>query len=181
VKRYDVVDFATPVNFVDALRVDGSSRLVINATGRLRAARLPVRRPVRHRGPPQRAPKGAGAEEKKEYTGERLTLNFQDIDVRAVLQLLADTAARTSSSPTRCRQRHAAPAERALGPGARHRAAHQGPDDAKAGQRDPRRPAGGDRSREKAELQAKKEVEELAPLRTEYLQVNYAKARDLAT
>jgi type IV pilus assembly protein PilQ len=35
-------------------------------------------------------------------------------------------------------------------------------------------------TREKAELQARKEVEELAPLRTEYLQVNYAKAADLA-
>jgi type IV pilus assembly protein PilQ len=35
-------------------------------------------------------------------------------------------------------------------------------------------------AREKAELQARKEVEELAPLRTEYLQVNYAKATDLA-
>src|SRR5690606_33203386 len=30
--------------------------------------------------------------EKKEYTGERLTLNFQDIETRAVLQLLADTS-----------------------------------------------------------------------------------------
>jgi type IV pilus assembly protein PilQ len=35
-------------------------------------------------------------------------------------------------------------------------------------------------NREKAELQARKEVEDLAPLRTEYLQVNYAKAVDLA-
>ncbi len=36
--------------------------------------------------------KRAAADEKKEYTGERLTLNFQDIDVRSVLQLLADTS-----------------------------------------------------------------------------------------
>jgi type IV pilus assembly protein PilQ len=35
-------------------------------------------------------------------------------------------------------------------------------------------------TREKAELQARKDVEELAPLRTEYLQINYAKAVDLA-
>ena len=31
-------------------------------------------------------------QDKKEYTGERLTLNFQDIETRAVLQLLADTS-----------------------------------------------------------------------------------------
>ena len=35
-------------------------------------------------------------------------------------------------------------------------------------------------AREKAELAAKKDLLELAPLRTEYLQINYAKASDLA-
>jgi type IV pilus assembly protein PilQ len=35
-------------------------------------------------------------------------------------------------------------------------------------------------SREKADLSAKKDIQELAPLRTEYLQVNYAKASDIA-
>src|SRR2546429_314224 len=35
-------------------------------------------------------------------------------------------------------------------------------------------------SREKAELAARKDVQELAPLRSEYLQVNYAKAQDMA-
>jgi type IV pilus assembly protein PilQ len=35
-------------------------------------------------------------------------------------------------------------------------------------------------AREKAELAARKDIQELAPLRTEYLQVNYAKAADLA-
>jgi type IV pilus assembly protein PilQ len=94
VKRYDVVDFATPVTFVDALRVNGSSRLVINATGDFEQLAyqsdnqyvVEVRR-----GTPMSA-RGTVPEEKKEYTGERLTLNFQDIDVRAVLQLLADTS-----------------------------------------------------------------------------------------
>src|SRR5258708_3297626 len=32
-RRYDVMDFATPVQTVDALRVEGSSRLVISAQG----------------------------------------------------------------------------------------------------------------------------------------------------
>ncbi len=35
-------------------------------------------------------------------------------------------------------------------------------------------------SREKADLASKKDIQELAPLRTEYLQINYAKATDLA-
>ena len=32
-RRYDVMDFATPVQTVDAIRVEGSSRLVITAQG----------------------------------------------------------------------------------------------------------------------------------------------------
>ena len=35
-------------------------------------------------------------------------------------------------------------------------------------------------AREKAELAARKDMQELAPLRSEYLQVNYAKAADMA-
>ena len=43
-------------------------------------------------------------QKKKEYTGERLTLNFQDIETRAVLQLLADTSGQNIVvSATRCR------------------------------------------------------------------------------
>ena len=34
-------------------------------------------------------------------------------------------------------------------------------------------------AREKADLAAKKDIQELAPLRSEYLQVNYAKAKDM--
>jgi type IV pilus assembly protein PilQ len=181
VKRYDVVDFATPVNFVDALRVDGSSRLVINAQGDFEQLAyqsdsqyvVEVRRTT--------APKGAVAEEKKEYTGERLTLNFQDIDVRAVLQLLADTSGQnivvsdTVQGSVTLRLQNV-PWDQALdivlrtkGLAMRRRdnVILVAPQDEIA-------------TREKAELQAKKEVEDLAPLRTEYLQVNYAKAADLA-
>jgi type IV pilus assembly protein PilQ len=181
VKRYDVVDFATPVNFVDALRVDGSSRLVINAQGDFEQLAyqsdeqyvIEVRRAV--------APKGQVAEEKKEYSGERLTLNFQDIDVRAVLQLLADTSGQnivvsdTVQGSVTLRLQNV-PWDQALdivlrtkGLAMRRRdnVILVAPQDEIA-------------NREKAELQARKEVEDLAPLRTEYLQVNYAKAVDLA-
>jgi type IV pilus assembly protein PilQ len=182
VKRFDVVDFATPVTFVDALRVDGSSRLVINATGDFEQLAyqsdsqyvVEVRRTT--------APRGAAAEERKEYTGERLTLNFQDIDVRAVLQLLADTSGQnivvsdTVQGSVTLRLQNV-PWDQALdivlrtkGLAMRRRdnVILVAPQEEIA-------------TREKAELQARKEVEELAPLRTEYLQVNYAKAADLAT
>src|SRR5882672_11559044 len=89
-RRYDVMDFATPVQTVDALRVEGSSRLVISAQGDFE--QLAYQSDNQYTIEIKPSLKRSNAEEKKEYTGERLTLNFQDIDVRSVLQLLADTS-----------------------------------------------------------------------------------------
>src|SRR6185312_4574509 len=89
-RRYDVMDFATPVQTVDALRVEGSSRLVISAQGDFE--QLAYQSDNQYTIEIKPSTKRAAADEKKEYTGERLTLNFQDIDVRPVLQLLADTS-----------------------------------------------------------------------------------------
>ena len=89
-RRYDVMDFATPVQTVDAIRVEGSSRLVISAQGDFE--QLAYQSDNQYTVEIKPSMKRNAAEEKKEYTGERLTLNFQDIDVRSVLQLLADTS-----------------------------------------------------------------------------------------
>src|SRR5690606_4567306 len=90
-ERLDVVDFATPVNTVDVMRVADGTRLVIAASGDYEhlayqsdnTYTIEVKPVVRL--PPE-------LQEQREYTGERLTLNFQDIETRAVLQLLADTS-----------------------------------------------------------------------------------------
>ena len=89
-RRYDVMDFATPVQTVDAVRVDGSSRLVISSQGDFE--QLAYQSDNQYTVEIKPSTKRSAQEEKKEYTGERLTLNFQDIDVRSVLQLLADTS-----------------------------------------------------------------------------------------
>ena len=90
-KRYDVTDFATPVTTVDATRTASSARVVISATGDFEqlAYQADDTYVVEVKERPKRA---IVAEAEKVYTGERLTLNFQDIEVRAVLQLLADTS-----------------------------------------------------------------------------------------
>lgn len=182
VKRYDVVDFATAVTYVDALKADGSTRIVVNTQGDYEqlAYQTDGQYVIEVR---QTAPnKGKALEERKEYTGERLTLNFQDIDVRAVLQLLADTSSQNivvsdSVQGSVTLRLQNVPWDQALdivmrtkGLAMRRRdnVILVGPTEELA-------------NREKAELQARKEVEELAQLRTEYLQVNYAKAADLAT
>ncbi len=179
-KRYDVVDFATPVTTVDALRSERNARLVINTNGDYEqlAYQSDNQYVIEIRKAAVQAKNAA--DEKREFTGERLTLNFQDIEIRAVLQLLADTSGQnivvsdsvTGSLTLRLQN---VPWDQALdivlrtkGLGMRRRdnVILVGPADELS-------------SREKAELQAKKEVEELAPLRTEYLQVNYAKAIEL--
>jgi type IV pilus assembly protein PilQ len=180
VKRYDVVDFATPVTYVDAVKVDGSSRLIINATGDFEQLAYQSDQQyvveVRKTAPA----KGQVAEEKREYTGERLTLNFQDIDVRAVLQLLADTSGQNivvsdSVNGSLTLRLQNVPWDQALDIVLRTKGLSMrrrdnvilvGPAEELA-------------NREKAELQARKEVEELAPLRSVYIQVNYAKASEL--
>ena len=176
-----MVDFATPVTYVDALKIDGSSRLIVNAQGDYEQLAyqtdnqyvIEVRQAIPN--------KGKALDERKEYTGERLTLNFQDIDVRAVLQLLADTSSQNivvsdSVQGSVTLRLQNVPWDQALdivmrtkGLAMRRRdnVILVGPAEELA-------------SREKAELQARKEVEDLSPLRTEYLQVNYAKATDLA-
>ena len=91
-RRYDVVDFATPVSSFDVTSTPNGARIIVNAAGDYeqlgyqsdREYVLELR---------QRAKTAAAADPtKKEYRGERLTLNFQDIETRAVLQLLAETS-----------------------------------------------------------------------------------------
>jgi type IV pilus assembly protein PilQ len=123
-------------------------------------------------------------EAKKEqvgFTGERLSLNFQDIEVRAVLQLIADftglnmVASDTVGGNVTLRLKNV-PWDQALdiilkakGLGMRQidNVIMVAPNAEIA-------------AREKLELEANKQVEELAPLRTEFMQINYAKADELA-
>ena len=178
-RRYDVMDFATPVQTVDALRVEGSSRLVISAQGEFE--QLAYQSDNQYTIEIKPSLKHAAADEKKEYTGERLTLNFQDIDVRSVLQLLADTSGQNivvsdSVTGNLTLRLQNVPWDQALDIVLRTKGLDKrrqdnviiiGPTEELA-------------SREKAELAAHKEVQELSPVRTEFMQVNYAKVADLA-
>ena len=179
-QRLDVVDFATPVSTVDVLRAGDGARLVIAASGDYEQLAyqsdniytIEVKPVVKL--PPE-------LRDKKEYVGERLTLNFQDIETRAVLQLLADTSGQNmviSDSVTGnvTLRLQSVPWDQALDVVMRTK----GLDSRQEGNVIFIAPAAEISSREKELLSARKEAQELAPLRTEYLQVNYAKAADLA-
>lgn len=180
-QRLDVADFATPVSTVDALRSGDGTRLVIAANGDYEQLAyqsdnvytIEIKPVVKL--PPE-------LQDQKEYTGERLTLNFQDIETRAVLQLLADTSGQnmvisdTVNGNVTLRLQNV-PWDQALDIVMRTK----GLDMRREGNVMFIAPAAEIAAREKELLSARKEVQELAPLRTEYLQVNYAKAADLAS
>ncbi|WP_343584046.1 type IV pilus secretin PilQ [Herbaspirillum sp.] len=88
-RRLDVGDFATPVARYAAMRHDGGTRLVIEPQGlwRYNAYQL-GRRLLIDVLPATAHPHRPAAG--NSYQGEKLSLNFQDIEVRSALQVLAD-------------------------------------------------------------------------------------------
>ncbi|HSD53868.1 MAG TPA: type IV pilus secretin PilQ [Burkholderiales bacterium] len=181
-RRYDVTDFATPVNSFDVTTTPTGARIVVAATGDYeQAAYQTDREYVLELKPVSKAAAAAAADAKKEYKGERLTLNFQDIETRAVLQLLAETSGQnivvsdTVQGNVTLRLQNV-PWDQALDIVLRTK----GLDKRQEGNVIYVAPAEELAAREKQLLEARKQVTELSPVRTEYLQVNYAKASDLA-
>src|SRR5512141_33252 len=179
-RRYDVVDFATPVSSFDVSRVPGGTRLVVAAAGDYETQAYQTDRDyvLELRQKPKLAVVDPS---KKEYKGERLTLNFQDIEARAVLQLLAETSGQNivvsdSVSGNVTLRLQNVPWDQALDIVLRTK----GLDQRREGNVIYVAPAEELAAREKAQLESRKALTELSPVRTEYLQVNYAKASDLA-
>ena len=88
----DVVDFSTVVNSIETMRVSKGARLIFNMKGNydydynLRGKRLEVIIEKRIK----KAIKGTNSNAKINYKGKPISINFQDIPVRNVLQLIAD-------------------------------------------------------------------------------------------
>ena len=180
-RRYDVVDFGTPVQGFDAVRANGGTRLVISATGDYEQLAYQSDDQYVIEIQPARSARVQAEAERPVYTGEKLTLNFQDIEVRSVLQLLADASGFNIVVPDSVNgsvtlRLQNVPWDQALDIVLRTKGL------------DKRRqdnviivaPAEELAAREKAALSSRRDMQDLAPLRTEYLQINYAKASDIA-
>src|SRR5437016_6460681 len=179
-RRYDASDYGTPIRGFDVTRVGNGSRISITAGGDYEQLAYQSDDQYVVEVAPRR--KAANAQEDRPvYTGERLTLNFQDIETRAVLQLLADASGQnivvsdsvTGNVTLRLQN---VPWDQALDIVLRTK----GLDKRKQDNVIIVAPQEELASREKADLAARKDIQELAPLRSEYLQVNYAKASDMA-
>lgn len=91
-RRMDVIDFGTPVEKVDAINQGKNSHIVIQPQGAWeytsyqteRKLTVDVKRPVANSVADQ------DAALKPRYKGEKLSLNFQNIDVRTILQVIAE-------------------------------------------------------------------------------------------
>ncbi len=184
-RRLDVMDFATPVTTVDTLRTNLDTRIVISADGKYEQLAYQSDNEFTIEVNPVAADAEEGSNlfsETKEYEGQRLTLNFQDIETRAVLQLLAETSGRnivvsdTVQGNVTLRLRNV-PWDQALD----IVMTTKGLDMRQNGNVIIVAPAEEIAARETADLEAKQAISELEPLYSEFLQVNYAKAGDLSS
>jgi type IV pilus assembly protein PilQ len=182
-RRLDVIDFATPVTTVDALRTNNDTRIVISADGEYEQLAYQSDNEFSIEINPQAEDPEATSvfSEDREYSGQRLTLNFQDIETRAVLQLLAETSGRnivvsdTVQGNVTLRLRNV-PWDQALD----IVMTTKGLDMRENGNVIIVAPAEEIAAREQADLEARAAITELEPMYSEFLQVNYAKAGDLA-
>lgn len=182
VKSFDVSDFATPVKKIDARRKGAGVNINITpvngnydytsyqSDGLLTIDFLPL----------SKAEKEAKLKEKFPYIGKKLTLNFQDIEVRSVLQILADftelniIAADTVGGTVTLRLNDV-PWDQALDLILKSKGLAK----RQTGNVVLVAPAAEIIKIEEEELAAKKVVEQLEPLRTEYIEINYAKAEEI--
>ena len=180
VRRYDAADFGTPVNAFDVTRGSHGARIAIDAAGEY--DQLAYQSDDEYVIELQPLKKGEAEARKAKYTGERLTLNFQDISVRAVLQLLADASGQNivvsdSVGGSVTLRLQNVPWDQALAIILRNKGLGQ----VRQGNVIIVAPQAELAAREKADLAAQNSVQQLEPLRSEYLQINYAKAADLAS
>lgn len=181
-RKLDVVDFATPVQDVDTFAQGDNVRMVIEPKGDWEHSAYQTDnkfivevKPVAV--DPDKLTRGGGAK----YTGEKLTLNFQKIDVREALNVIADftgtnmVISDTVSGNITLRLKDV-PWDQAFDIILQSR----GLDMRKIGNVIQVAPRAEIAAKEKIELTSRQEISELQDLRTESFQISYQKADALA-
>jgi type IV pilus assembly protein PilQ len=179
-RKLDVTDFATPVTSVSS-DYDGSSSLItIKPTGEYDYLAYQTDTEYVVSVKQLSAKEVEDRKSKFNYTGDKLSLNFQDIPVRSVLQLIADftqlnlVASDTVDGKITLRLENV-PSDQALELVLKTK----GLDKRQVGNVLMVAPAAEIAAREREELETRKQLQELAPLRTEFVQILYANAEDV--
>jgi len=179
-RRLDVTDFATPVRIIDAVQEGPHTIFTVDTTGNFDYLAYQADDTLSIDVNPITEEDLERREDQFKYTGEKLSLNFQDIEVRSVLQLIADftdlnlVASDTVSGRITLRLKNV-PWDQAL----ELILKTKGLDKRQVGNVLLVAPAAEIAAREKLELENQKQISDLAPLRTEFIQVRYASASDL--
>ncbi|WP_019528362.1 type IV pilus secretin PilQ [Dasania marina] len=179
-RRYDVSDFATPVQQVEAAANEGGAIFALRAIGEYDYLAYQTDNDYVISVKPLTKEESEKRQKEFAYVGEKLSLNFQDIEVRAVLQLIADftglnlVASDTVSGKITLRLQNV-PWDQALELVLKTK----GLDKRQVGNVLMVAPAAEIAERERQEIANNKQVEELAPLQTEYIRIRYADAKDL--
>ncbi|KGM07646.1 Type IV pilus biogenesis protein PilQ [Methylophaga thiooxydans] len=182
-RRLDVIDFATPVKFIDSDASANATKLTLTTEGRYEHLAYQSENTLVVEVKPLPEQPQAGQDRNQfGYSGEKLSLNFQNIEVRAVLQLLADfTGMNLVTSDTvkgnlTLRLKNV-PWDQALDIILKTKglAMRQNGNVLMVA------PAAEIAAREKQELEAQKQLVELEPLYTEIVEIKFAKADLLAT
>ncbi len=178
-RRLDVVDFATPVQTVSAFQQGENVRMVIEAKGQWEhnAYQSDTQFVVEVKAVTQDSSRAA---QRGRYTGEKLSLNFQNVEVRAVLNVIADftdlnvITSDTVAGNITLRLKDV-PWDQALDIILQTR----GLDMRKSGNVIWIAPRDELATREKLALEAQSQISELEQTRTESFQINYQKAADV--
>lgn len=180
-RKFDVGDFATPVKEFEVTSQGNNVHIEISATGEYEHLAYQANDLFTIEFRALTKEEKAEIQRRKEtFSGERLSLNFQDIEVRAVLQLLADftglnlVTSDTVSGNITLRLKNV-PWDQALSIILKTRGLSM----RQNGNVMLIAPTEEIAAREKLELESQRQIEELAPLFSEYIQLNYAKATDI--
>lgn len=176
----DVLDFGTIVSNIETFKEDNLSRIVIEPNAAFTFTYQQIDN-IFTLNVEKDETQNAYLDGGKEYQGRPMTLNFQDISVRAVLQIIAgynDFNLVTSDSVTGniTLRLDGVPWDQALDVVLRIK----GLDKRMDGSILMVAPSEELAAREAKDLKAKQQVEDLEPLYSEYIRLNYAKAEDFA-
>ncbi len=180
VRRMDVSDFATPVQYIDAENTPSGARLVIHSTGQYEKLAYQSDNLFAIEFSPVSI-QSARVAQQKQYTGQKISLNFQNIDIRAVLQILADASGKNivvsdSVKGNITLRLQDVPWDQALDIIMKTKglASRQYGNTLIVGT------AQDIAAQEQAEYAAQQSLQQSAPLQSAFIQVNYAKASEIA-
>lgn len=185
IERLDVLDFATPVRYIDSHRIGNAAEIVVTPVNSANYEETSYQSGNKFTLSLQPLTSEEAQQQQRlhpHYTGKKISLDFQSVPVRSLLQIIADVAGTnmvvSDSVGGKIAIRlddvpwdealHVILETKGLGMQRQNNVIFVAPLAEIA-------------QREKAEMETKQQSSNLAPLKTEVIQINYAKASDIAS